>query len=87
MAYKNDVRKTRYVLSYGLAKERLKPLAVLSLPVVFNVSAFQPKALFPWPSKLAKSARAPLAGLKLPVVLLIAKTNRALCYPIRLCLD
>jgi hypothetical protein len=33
MAYKNDVRKTRYVLAYGVAKERLKTVGRLFLMV------------------------------------------------------
>ena len=59
----------------GVAKERIKPLAVLSLPVVLLASALAPVAVLLLPVVLLKSAPTPVAVLMLPVGVAIERIN------------
>jgi hypothetical protein len=85
MAYKNDVTKMRYVLAYGVAKERFKAVGRVIVAGGVQRQCVPTEGAVPFALGIGEERPRAIGVLKLPV-LLLNKTNRALCYPIRLCL-
>jgi hypothetical protein len=88
MAYKNDVRKTRYVLAYGVAKERLKTVGCVIVAGGVQRQCVPTEGAVPFALEIGEERPRAISGVEAARgVAKIAKSNRALCYPIRLCLD
>ena len=69
----------------GVASEALRPIAVLSPPVVLLVSASTPEAVLLGPVVLLASANTPVAVLNPPVVLSTSAAARSPCSRHRWC--